>query len=100
MIAKEHRHQAALDTYLAQHPELAEEIAALSAREQRQQIEWAFEDAADTRGLQAWEYALELIAQTPEQLAHMRLETHHDVADALGMRWEEYCAFNDLDPDA
>ncbi|MBD1552335.1 DUF6388 family protein [Pseudomonas typographi] len=96
MIAKENRHQAALDRYLAQHPELAEEIAALSEPEQRQQIEWAFEDAAGERGLQAWEYALELIAESPEALAVMRLETHREVAEALGMSWEEYCQFNDV----
>lgn len=96
MIAKQDRQQAALDAYLAQHPQLAEEIAALSDAEQRQQILWAFEDAADDRGLQPWEYALELIAESPEQLREMRLETHREVAEALGMSWEEYCQFNDL----
>ncbi|MFF7709425.1 DUF6388 family protein [Pseudomonas sp. NPDC007930] len=96
MIAKEHRHQAALNAYLAQQPQLAEEIAALSAHEQRQQIEWAFEDTASERGLQPWEYALELIAETPEQLHAMRLETHREVAEALGMEWEEYCQFNGI----
>ncbi|UFH48083.1 DUF6388 family protein [Pseudomonas sp. KNUC1026] len=96
MIAKQDRQQAALDAYLSRHPQLAEEIAALSDAEQRQQILWAFEDAADDRGLQPWEYALELIAESPEQLREMRLETHREVAEALGMSWEEYCQFNEL----
>lgn len=96
MIAKQDRQQAALDAYLAQHPQLAEEIAPLSEAEQQQQVLWAFEDAADDRGLQPWEYALELIAESPEQLRDMRLETHREVAEALGMSWEEYCQFNEL----
>ncbi|PVZ13814.1 MULTISPECIES: DUF6388 family protein [unclassified Pseudomonas] len=96
MIAKQDRQQAALDAYLAQHPQLAEEIASLSEAEQQQQVQWAFEDAADDRGLQPWEYALELIAESPEQLRDMRLETHREVAEALGMSWEEYCQFNEL----
>lgn len=73
--------------------------ASLDAREQAQQIEWAFEDAADEQGIQPWELALQLIAETPEQLQAMRLETHRDVAEALGMEWEEYCQFNEIDPE-
>ncbi|RML14044.1 hypothetical protein APX70_04805, partial [Pseudomonas syringae pv. maculicola] len=40
----------------------------------------------------------ELIAESPEQLKSMRLEAHAQVAEALGMEWEEYCAFNDIQP--
>ncbi|CAI3799760.1 hypothetical protein GLGCALEP_02317 [Pseudomonas sp. MM221] len=29
----------------------------------------------------------------------MRLETHREVAEALGMEWEEYCQFNEIDPE-
>jgi len=27
----------------------------------------------------------------------MRLETHREVADALGLSWEEYCQFNEIE---
>ncbi|WP_028694420.1 DUF6388 family protein [Pseudomonas cremoricolorata] len=100
MIAKEHRQSAALERFAQANPELLEEIAGLDAREQAQQIAWAFEDQAQSKGLQAWEYALELIAESPQALATMRLETHQEVAQALGLEWEEYCGFNELDPAA
>lgn len=100
MIAKEHRQTLALQRFADANAQLVEEISGLDAREQAQQIQWAFEDAAQEQGLQAWEFALELIADSPEDLALMRLETHREVAEALGMSWEEYCYFNELDPAA
>ncbi|MCI0911133.1 MULTISPECIES: DUF6388 family protein [Pseudomonas] len=99
MIAKEARQALALQRFAEANPQLLEEIRALDAREQAQQIEWAFEDAADEQGIQPWELALQLIAESPEQLQAMRLETHREVAEALGMAWEEYCQFNELDPE-
>ncbi|MFS0826588.1 DUF6388 family protein [Pseudomonas phoenicis] len=97
MIAKEDRQAVALQRFAEANPQLLEEIAALDAREQAQQIQWAFEDEAQAQGLQAWELALQLIADSPEALASMRLETHWEVAEALGLEWEEYCHFNELD---
>ncbi|WP_295470126.1 DUF6388 family protein [uncultured Pseudomonas sp.] len=88
--------QAALARYLADHPTLKDEIAALSEREQAQQVQWAFEDAAEEQGIEPWELAIELIAESPEQRQAMRLEAHRQVAEALGMDWEEYCSFNDI----
>ena len=84
MIAKESRQALALQRFAEANPQLLEEIRELDAREQAQQIEWAFEDAADEQGIQPWELALQLIAETPEQLQAMRLETHREVAEALG----------------
>ncbi|WP_459205213.1 DUF6388 family protein [Pseudomonas sp. MLB6B] len=98
MIAKEDRQTVALQRFAEANPQLLEEIAALDAREQAQQIQWAFEDEAQAQGLQAWELALQLVADSPEALAGMRLETHQEVAEALGLEWEEYCHFNELDP--
>ncbi len=98
MIAKEARQALALQRFAEANPQLREEIRELDAREQAQQIEWAFEDAADEQGIQPWELALQLIAETPEQLQAMRLETHREVAEALGMEWEEYCQFNEIEP--
>ncbi|MDZ5601755.1 DUF6388 family protein [Pseudomonas sp. RP23018S] len=100
MIAKEHRQTVALQRFAEANAQLLEEIKSLDAREQAQQIQWAFEDQAQAQGLQAWELALELIAESPEALASMRLETHQEVAEALGLGWEEYCHFNELDPAA
>ena len=96
MIPKESRNELALDTFIKAHPHLLEEMKELSAEDRQQQILWAFEDEAQTRGLEAWELALELIARSPEELKAMRLEVHQDVAEALDMSWEEYCGFNDI----
>ena len=90
--------EAALAKYLATHPTLKDEISQLSAKEQQQQVQWAFEDAADEQGIEAWELAIELIAESPEQRQRMRLEAHRQVAEALGMEWEEYCSFNEIQP--
>ncbi len=49
MIAKEARQALALQRYAEGNPQLLEEIRELDAREQVQQIEWAFEDAAQDR---------------------------------------------------
>lgn len=89
---------AAVAKYLASHPALQDEIKHLSPTEQKQQAQWAFEDEAESQGIEPWELALELIAESPEQLKSMRLEAHAQVAEALGMEWEEYCELNDIQP--
>ncbi|RMV84694.1 DUF6388 family protein, partial [Pseudomonas coronafaciens] len=73
--------EAALAKYLAAHPTLKDEISVLSPKEQKQQLQWAFEDEAETQGIEPWELALELIAESPEQLKSMRLEAHAQVAE-------------------
>lgn len=88
---------AAVAKYLASHPTLQEEIKHLSAAEQKQQAQWAFEDEAESQGIEPWELAVELIAESPEQLKSMRLEAHAQVAEALGMEWDEYCQLNEID---
>lgn len=97
MIAKESRQAVALERFAQANPQLLEEIAGLNAHEQQQQIQWAFDDQAQERGLQAWELTLELIAESPEQLREMRLEVHREVAEALGLSWQEYCEFNEIE---
>lgn len=99
MIAKEARQALALQRFAEANPQLLEEIRELGAHEQAQQIQWAFEDAAQEQGVEPWELALQLIAQSPEELQVMRLEVHREVAEALGMSWEEYCRFNEIDSD-
>ncbi|MBP0940524.1 DUF6388 family protein [Pseudomonas alliivorans] len=88
--------EAALAKYLSTHPTLKDEISQLSVAEQKQQLQWAFEDEAESQGIEPWELALELIAESPEQLKQMRLEAHAQVAEALGMDWDEYCELNDI----
>lgn len=99
MIAKEARQALALQRFTEANPQLLEEIRELDAREQAQQIQWAFDDAAQEQGIEPWELALQLIAQGPEELRAMRMEVHREVAEALGMSWEEYCQFNEVDAD-
>lgn len=86
----------ALAKYLETNPGLRDEISTLSAKEQLDQTRWAFEDEAEDQGIEPWELAVQLIAETPEQLKAMRLEAHHQVAEALGMEWNEYCELNDI----
>ncbi|WP_300719826.1 DUF6388 family protein [Pseudomonas sp.] len=96
MIPRESRNELALDAFSKANPNLLEEMKDLSAEDRQQQILWAFEDEAEDRGLEPWEFALELIARSPEELATMRREVHQEVAEALDMSWEEYCGFNDI----
>ncbi|EKT4522805.1 hypothetical protein QEM13_002048 [Pseudomonas putida] len=96
MIAKEARQALALQRFAQANPQLLEDIRELDEHEQAQQIQWAFEDAADEQGIEPWELALQLIAETPEELQAMRLEVHREVAEALGMSWEAYCQFNEV----
>ena len=97
MIAKESRQAIALERFAQANPQLLAEIAVLSDVEQRQQIQWAFEDEAQAQGIEPWELTLRLVAESPEELQVMRLEVHREVAEALGMSWEEYCDFNEID---
>ncbi|UBM26862.1 DUF6388 family protein [Pseudomonas sp. p1(2021b)] len=96
MIAKEARQALALQRFAQANPQLLEDIRELDEHEQAQQIQWAFEDAADEQGIEPWELALQLIAENPEELQAMRLEVHREVAEALGMSWEAYCQFNEV----
>jgi len=97
MIPTEARSQLALEKFAASQPQLLEEIKGLSTEEQQQQIQWAFDDQAEEQGIEPWELTLELIATSEEELKAMRLEVHQEVAETLGMSWEEYCSFNELE---
>lgn len=88
---------AALAKYLVSNPTLQAEIKDLSPQEQKQQTQWAFEDEAEALNIETWEFALQWIAETPEELKTMRLQAHREVAETLGMDWAEYCKFNDIE---
>ena len=87
-MTQEVRHQAALEKYIGESPQLKEEIKDLSADDQRDQIQWAFEDEAESQGLQPWELTLKYTS-TPEEFEAARLALHKEAAEVLGVDWEE-----------
>lgn len=109
MASAEHPHKLALETFLAQRPELQEELEKLNplpaqaaglSREQyrEERLHEAFEAEAERQGLFAWELTLQLTAATPEEYAQQRREVHKEVAQMAGMGWQEYCEMNKLEP--
>ena len=94
-LTQEARHEQALQSYLQESPQLAEEIKDLSADDQKDQIQWAFEDEAESQGLQPWELTLKYTS-TPEEFEAARLVLHKEAAEVLGVEWQEYCEMNNL----
>ncbi|MBJ2284533.1 dephospho-CoA kinase [Pseudomonas sp. MF6755] len=94
-MTQEVRHEEALKKYLEDTPQLKEEIKDLSADDQRDQIQWAFEDEAESQGYQPWELTLKYTS-TPEEFEAARLVLHKEAADVLGVEWQEYCEMNNL----
>ncbi|ARB27332.1 dephospho-CoA kinase [Pseudomonas tolaasii] len=92
---QEARHEEALEQYLKESPQLKEEIKDLSADDQRDQIQWAFEDEAESQGYQPWELTLKYTS-TPEEFEAARLVLHKEAAEVLGVEWNEYCEMNNL----
>ena len=94
-LTQEQRHQQALEKYLQDVPDLKEEIKDLSPDDQKDQIQWAFEDEAEAQGLQPWELTLKYTS-TPEEFEAQRLVLHKEAAEVLGVEWDEYCDMNNL----
>jgi len=94
-LTQEARHAEALKKYVLESPQLAEEIKDLPADDQKDQIQWAFEDEAEAQGLQPWELTLKYTS-TPEEFEAARLVLHKEAAEVLGVEWEEYCEMNNL----
>lgn len=94
-LTQEQRHEQALEKYKLDAPQLLEEIKDLSADDQKDQIQWAFEDEAEAQGLQPWELTLKYTC-TPEEFEAKRLELHREAAEVLGVEWDEYCEMNNL----
>ena len=94
-MTQEARHEQALKHYLEDTPQLKEEIKDLSADDQRDQIQWAFEDEAESQGYQPWELTLKYTS-TPQEFEAARLVLHKEAADVLGVEWQEYCEMNNL----
>jgi hypothetical protein len=94
-LTQEQRHEQALEKYILDVPDLKEEIKDLSADDQKDQIQWAFEDEAESQGLQPWELTLKYTS-TPEEFEAQRLVLHKEAAEVPGVEWEEYCEMNNL----
>jgi len=94
-MTQEARHEEALKKYVLDVPELKEEIKDLSPDDQKDQIQWAFEDEAEAQGLQPWELSLKYTS-SPEEFEATRLALHKEAAEVLGVDWEEYCEMNNL----
>ncbi|MFJ2389139.1 DUF6388 family protein [Pseudomonas koreensis] len=94
-LTQEQRHALALERYILDVPDLKEEIKDLSPDDQKDQIQWAFEDEAEAQGLQPWELTLKYTS-TPEEFEAKRLELHKEAAEVLGVEWGEYCEMNNL----
>jgi hypothetical protein len=94
-LTQEQRHEQALEKYLLDVPELKDEIKDLSPDDQKDQIQWSFEDEAEAQGLQPWELTLKYTS-TPEEFEAQRLVLHKEAAEVLGVEWEEYCEMNNL----
>ena len=94
-LTQQQRHEQALEKYLLDVPDLKEEIKDLSPDDQKDQIQWAFEDEAEAQGLQPWELTLKYTS-TPEEFEAQRLVLHKEAAEVLGVEWEEYCEMNNL----
>ena len=94
-LTQEQRHELALEKYILDVPDLKEEIKDLSPDDQKDQIQWAFEDEAEAQGLQPWELTLKYTS-TPEEFEAQRLVLHKEAAEVLGVEWDEYCEMNIL----
>ena len=94
-MTQDARHEQALKHNLEDTPQLKEEIKDLSADDQRDQIQWAFEDEAESQGYQPWELTLKYTS-TPQEFEAARLALHKEAAEVLGVDWEKYCEMNNL----
>ena len=94
-LTQEQRHEQALEKYKLDASELMDEIKDLNPDDQKDQIQWAFEDEAEAQGLQPWELTLKYTS-TPEEFEAKRLELHKEAAEVLGVEWDEYCEMNNL----
>ena len=94
-LTQEAKHEEALKKYVLDAPQLLEEIKDLPADDQKDQIQWAFEDEAEAQGLQPWELTLKYTS-SPEEFEVARLALHKEAAEVLGVEWEEYCEMNNL----
>ena len=107
MSTPEPRHQAALDRFLVEHPELAHTLDHLNplqpqaagismAQYRAERLHEAFEEHAQQQGLFAWELTLQLTTASAQEFETQRLEVHREVAEMAHMNWPEYAEMHGL----
>lgn len=100
-------HQIALTKFLAQYPQVAQDldrlnpllaqVAGMTLQQYREErLHEAFEHEAERLGLFAWELTLQLTSATPQAFEEQRREVHREVAQMAHMSWDEYCELNNL----
>lgn len=107
MSTPEPRHQAALDRFLLENPQVADVLGHLNplqaqasgmspAEYRAEALHEAFEAHAQQENLFAWELTLKLTASSPEEFEAQRLEVHREVAEMAHMAWPEYAELHGL----
>lgn len=104
-MSTENRYSAARDKYFAENPNALRQIESVSAsvieavgmtvaeyRDQQRCV--VFAEAAKARGIEVDEFVIRLMAASPEQANTWRLDRHREMADTLGIAWEEYKTLN------
>jgi hypothetical protein len=102
LVAKSKRFEVACDRFLAAHPLIQTEVEGLDEKAASEQglscqqlrantVYGAFARHAQQEGMDTAEYTLSVLADSPEELKQMQQEYQHEIADALGMSWDEYC---------
>ncbi|WP_213878772.1 DUF6388 family protein [Pseudomonas sp. dw_358] len=107
MSTPEPRHQAALDRFLRDYPQVAEALDHLNplqaqaggmtlAEYRAEVLHEAFEAQAQQENLFAWELTLKLTASSEQEFEAQRLEVHKEVAEMARMSWAEYAELHGL----
>ncbi|MEE3924008.1 DUF6388 family protein [Pseudomonas viridiflava] len=99
------RYQAAHDRYFANNPRAAAEIESVSIKMldnlgitmeewRKTQRYLVFAKAAEAYSFEVDEFVIHLMAESPEQAHAWRLERQRQLAEALGIPWDEYKQLN------
>lgn len=90
------RTELALSKFFNGDSALNDAVQGLSQDEKKSCIESAFEQEAMRLGMEVWELTLTLISESPDELKHLTLEFHREIAEMVEMEWEEYCELNGI----
>ncbi|ROS01604.1 hypothetical protein EDC56_2048 [Sinobacterium caligoides] len=91
LVAKNKRYEVACDRFLATHPVVQAELDRLAVEDSTDDINRlrastlynAFAEEAESEGLDSVEFALKILADSPEELQAMRDEYQREIDEAL-----------------
>lgn len=99
------RYAAARDKFFTENPRALTEIESISRtvieaggssveeyREHQRSV--VFAEAAKRRGIEVDEYVIQLVSESPAQAREWRLERQREIAESIGMEWDEYKQLN------